>query len=84
MFSTILSIVIFILLTIELIFLILQIFAKKREDRLNFIKGYNKGNCFIVYLTIIPLIMMGIVYTGADIIKAFFLALAKIIESATK
>ncbi len=80
MISTIISIVVFILLTIELIFLIFQIFAKKREDRLNFIKGYNKGNCFVVYLTIIPLIMVGIVYSGADVIKAFFLSLANIIE----
>jgi len=51
---------------------LVRIFAKKRADRLKFIRGFKKGKCAIIYLVAIPLYWMGLVYGGTAIAQGLF------------
>jgi len=65
---------------------LVRIFAKKRADRLKFIRGFKKGKCAIIYLVAIPLYWMGLVYGGTAIahVKGHFIAVVDYDRSTNK
>ncbi len=77
---TIITLVSFIVLALELLFVIVNCLLKNRADRISFIRTFKKGKCAIVYFTAIPLYCIGHMYSGQDFFKAFFGAVNKIIS----
>lgn len=69
-----------IVLSLELLGVVINVVAKKRSDRISFLRSFKKGKCAIIYITAIPLYCVGHMYAGQDFLKAFFGAVNKIIN----
>ncbi len=68
------------ILIIQSLTVIANIIFKKRADRIIFIRGFKKGKCAIIYLIAIPLYWIGHIYSGQNVINAFFGAVHRIIN----
>lgn len=68
------------LLIIQGLYMIINAFGKKRPDRIAFIRGFKNGKCALIYITAIPLYLIGHIYSGKDMLDAFFLAVNKIVN----
>lgn len=70
----------FVLLILEVLYLLANVIFKKRRQRITFIRGFKNGKFAVIYLTAIPLYWIGHIYAKIDTIDAFFLAVNKIIN----
>lgn len=68
------------LLFAEVLFVIVSALAKERTERITFLRSFKKGKCAIIYITAIPLYLIGYMYAGKDFLKAFFGAVNRIIN----
>ncbi len=57
-----------------------MLFCRGRTKDIEFLESFKKGQFAIVYLTAIPLYIIGFMYSGKDFVKAFFSSVSKIIE----
>ena len=60
----------FALFTAEVLFVAVNIFVKKRPERIAYVRGFKKGKCLVIYFTALPLYFMGYIYAGADFANA--------------
>lgn len=70
----------FAFLTSEVLFVLISALAKDRTDRITFLRSFKKGKCVVIYVTAIPLYVMGLLYSGMDFLKALFTSVNKIIN----
>ena len=68
------------LLIIQGIYMLINIFVKKRPEKISFIRGFKNGKCAMIYLTAIPLYWIGHIYAGKDVLNSFFVAINKIVN----
>lgn len=62
----------------EVLFVILSTIMKKRTDRIEFLRGFKKGKCVIIYLTALPLYIMGHLYAADSAVDAVFKSIGEI------
>ena len=57
------------ILVLELFSMGISLIVKKKADKIEFLRGFKKGRCTVVYVTAIPLYWLGILYenTAGDI-----------------
>ncbi|MBQ2717905.1 MAG: hypothetical protein IJF75_04845 [Clostridia bacterium] len=67
-------------LAILTIFIIVKIFFLNRAQRIEFIRGFKKGNCAIIYFVVLPLYVAGRLFGGEN----FFFALFNSIHNVVK
>ncbi|MBQ7387743.1 MAG: hypothetical protein IJW03_06220, partial [Clostridia bacterium] len=48
----------------EVLFVILSTVIKKRADRIEFLRGFKRGECVVIYLTALPLYVIGHLYAS--------------------
>lgn len=70
----------FSILTAEVLYMVISLIVKNREDRIAFMRSFKKGKCAIIYFSAIPLFCVGHMYAGADFFAAFFNAVNQIIN----
>ncbi len=61
-------------------YVIFHLIRKNHSQRVFFLRKFKKGKCAYIYATILPLLFMGHLYAGRDIMDAFFLAIHKSIN----
>lgn len=76
----IVTIVCLAVLCLELLSVFVNIVAKKRADRIAFLRGFKRGTFALIYVTAIPLYCLGHIYAGKSFLDAFFSAVHKIIN----
>ena len=76
----IVSIVCLVLLAGEVTFVVISAATKDRSDRIVFWRSFKKGKCAMIYITAIPLYLVGYMYAGKDFLKAFFGSVNRIIN----
>ena len=59
---------------------IFNLFAKKRADRISYLRGFKKGSGILIYLFAVPLYWIGLTYGGADALSGFFGAVSRIFD----
>lgn len=64
----------------EVFFVLVSALAKDRTERITFLRSFKKGKCAVIYVTAIPLYVMGFIYSGEDFLKALFTSINKIIN----
>lgn len=69
----------FALLTIEVIYVFINIIVKKRSERIAFIRSFKKGKCIAIFLVSIPLFCLGYVYSGINIFESILAAISHVI-----
>jgi len=70
----------FTLLAIELALVIVSIIFKTREERISFVRSFKRGKCAVIYVTALPLYVMGGVYAGNSFFYSFFDSISKMIN----
>ena len=70
----------FTLLAIELALVIVSIIFKTREERISFVRSFKRGKCAVIYVTALPLYVMGGIYAGEGFLSAFFNAISEMIS----
>ena len=69
------------LLTVEVIYVLLNIIFRPRAERITFVRGFKNGKCAIIYIIAVPLYWIGHYYNGkGNTLDAFFDAIKSIIE----
>lgn len=64
---------------ILIIYVLGCLILKKHKEKIEFIRGFKKGKCTIIYLVAIPLFCIGHMYEGSNFMNAFFVALNKVV-----
>ncbi len=72
---TLITAVCFALLTAEVLYFVVSLCARKRAERINFLRGFKKAKCALIYFIAIPLFCIGHIYAGQDFFNAFFAAI---------
>ncbi len=70
----------FVLLTLSVIYVILNFIFKNRADRISFIRGFKKGKCIAVFLISIPLLCIGYVYSGVSVLDSILNAISHVVD----
>lgn len=68
------------LLSLTVLYIIVAFFAKKRVDRIAFLRSFKKGKCVAIYLICIPLFYIGYLYKSNDYFGSIFSAIAQSAE----
>ncbi len=76
----ILTLACFLVLCLEMLVVVINLFLKKRAERIAFIRGFKNGKFAMIYLTAVPLYWIGHVYAGERVLDAFFSSVGKIIK----
>ena len=74
----ILTIICLVALCLEVLFVILRLFFKKRSGRISFLRSFKKGKCVLIFLTALPLYFAGHLYSGDDILASAFTSLVQV------
>ncbi|MBQ8415051.1 MAG: hypothetical protein IJX58_07385 [Clostridia bacterium] len=80
MYINVVTVICLAFLIIETLYLAGNIIFKKRKQQIAFVRSFKKGKFAVIYLTAIPLYLIGHLYTGTAPANAFFLAIHKIIN----
>ncbi len=67
-------------LAILTIFIIVKIFFLNRAQRIEFIRGFKKGNCAIIYFVVLPLYIAGRLFNGEDVFFAIFNSIHNVVK----
>lgn len=78
LFVTVVTALCFAGLTAEIAYVAISLIVKDRAGRIAFLRTFKRGKCAIVFFAAIPLYFIGILYGGASVLDAFFLAISKI------
>ncbi len=78
MIYTIVSIFISFLLTLQVFFVVYKIAKSNREERINYVKNFNKGKFLLVYVLALPLMLIAFLYDGIKFLPALFSAVDRI------
>ena len=76
----IVALVCLIIMLLGAVTVVYNLFAKKREDKITYIRSFRKGKGVLIYIFAVPLYWMGMVYSGGDVFISFFKAIPKVIE----
>lgn len=68
------------LLTLAVVYVIVEFARKKRPERIAFLRGFKKGKCLAVFIIAIPLFCMGYYYDGGDVMGAILNAVTHTVE----
>lgn len=69
-----------VLMIVALLSVSINIIAKKREERIKYIRSFRKGKGILIYIFAIPLFWIGIVYSGQTVLNGFFSAVRRIVD----
>lgn len=67
----------FALLSLYVVYILMNIHLKSHEKRVAFFRGFKKGKCVLIFIVCIPLYFIGLFYAGSGFFKAFFTAISK-------
>ena len=67
-------------LVVQAVVWFVMLFCRGRTKDIEFLESFKKGQFAIVYVTAIPLYVIGFMHSGKDFFKAFFNSVSKIIE----
>lgn len=67
----------FVLLSLFVIYILMNTILKSREKRIAFLRGFKKGKCALIYVVCVPLYCMGIIYAESGFFKALFTSVSK-------
>lgn len=76
----VITVICFALLTLSVAYVIYSFITKTRADRISFIRGFKKGKCIAVFLVALPLISIGYIYDGANVLDGVLSGLAHVID----
>lgn len=62
----------FAMLTLTVIYLIVNFCIKNRRDRIAYLRSFKKGKCAVVFVFALPLFCIGYMYGGTDFFTALF------------
>lgn len=81
MIYNILSIICLIIMMVGVGIIIYCFFSKKgRLKRIQFIRGFKKGKCFLIFIVALILYMMGIYYSKYSLLYSFFISISNTID----
>ena len=80
MYINIVTVICFIALLIEALYILANVAFKKRKQKIIFVRGFKKGKFAIVYLTAIPLYFISYLNSGTNWGIAIFKSIHKIIN----
>jgi len=80
MINTIVTTICLVLLGIEAIYVFINSFCRPRPERVNFVRGFKNGKCAFVYIIALPLYWIGHIYSGKEVLDAFFDAIKSVVE----
>lgn len=64
----------------EALYVVVNACSKKRHERIEFLRSFKKGKCAVIFITAIPLYVVGHMYAGEGFLNSFFKAINKIIN----
>jgi len=67
-----------ILLTLEVVYVIINTIIKKRPERIAFIRSFKKGKCAAIFLISIPLFFLGYLYSGTNVFESVLSAITHV------
>ena len=80
MLELVVTIICLLLMLAGFLSVILNLFTKKRADRISYLRGFKKGSGVLIYLFAVPLYWIGLTYGGADVLSGFFGAVSRIFD----
>lgn len=60
----------FALLTAEVVYVVVSLAVKKRAERIAYIRSFKTGKCIVIFISALPLYVMGYLYAGFDVLNA--------------
>lgn len=78
--TSIITAICFILLTTEVIYVVANTIAKKRPERIMFIRSFKKGKCIAIFLVALPLFFLGYWNSNAGIFESVLSAISHVID----
>lgn len=70
----------FALLTLSVLYVLVNFFSKSRADKISFIRGFKKGKCVAIFLIAIPLLCIGYVYSEMPVLDSILSAISHVID----
>ncbi|MCH5150862.1 MAG: hypothetical protein J1G30_09365, partial [Spirochaetales bacterium] len=70
----------FVLLTAEVIYVIANTLAKKRPEKIGFIRSFKKGKCIAIFLIALPLFLLGYLDSSDNIFGSFLSAISHVVD----
>lgn len=70
----------FALLILCIIYVVITIATKRRADRIEFIRGFKRGKCILIFLIAIPLLCLGYMYDGANFFDGILNSISHVID----
>lgn len=65
---------------ISVLTVVKNLICKNRKDRISYIRSFKKGKGAIIYIYSIPLLWIGYIYSGQNILNSLFSAIRKSVE----
>lgn len=78
--ETVVTSICLLLMTVGLSSVVVNLFAKKRADRITYLRGFKKGSGVLIYLFAVPLYWIGLIYGGEDVLGGFLGAVSRIFD----
>ena len=69
-----------VLLTIEVVYVIINTIAIKRPEKIAFIRSFKKGKCVAVFILSLPLFFLGHWYKGTNVFESILAAFADVVN----
>ena len=74
------TVICLVLLIVEALYAVVNACSKKRHERIEFLRTFKKGKCAVIFITAIPLYVVGHMHAGEGFLNSFFKAINKIIN----
>lgn len=74
------TIICLVLMVVGLVSVIINLFLKNRADRITYIRSFKKGKGVLIYIFAIPLLWIGIAFSGQSTLTSFFSAIRRTVE----
>ena len=79
LWKNIITVACLVVLAAEALAVVFALFTKKRAERIAFLRSFKKGKCSIIFITAIPLYVIGHIHGGENLLQAFFTSISEII-----
>lgn len=78
----IITIISLVVLCIELLYVVVNAFQKRknRQESIEFFRSFKKGKCAVIYISALPLYIIGHIYAGNGFLESFFDAVHRMIN----
>lgn len=70
----------FALLTLCVLYVFFSFLLKSRADRITFIRGFKKGKCVAVLLISVPLLCIGYIYAGENVLDGILYSISHVVD----